>query len=88
MKQGVLNGNLYGLNFNTQVNTTIYVATTGSDTTGDGTSGKPYATPNKALSILPKFIDHRYIIDIAAGSYTDNLTAYIVTGKQIGRAHV
>ena len=27
----------------------IYVATTGNDSTGDGSSGNPYATPGKAM---------------------------------------
>lgn len=29
----------------------IYVATTGNDTTGDGSSGNPYATPGKAMGV-------------------------------------
>ena len=33
-------------------NTTFYVSTTGSDTTGDGSSGSPWATPHKALDYL------------------------------------
>jgi hypothetical protein len=32
---------------------TIYVRTTGNDTTGDGSSGNPYATLVKALSVAP-----------------------------------
>lgn len=55
-------------------NKTIYVATTGSDTTGDGTSGKPYATINKALSVLPKnFNGFDATINIAGGVYAENV---------------
>lgn len=32
--------------------TTLYVATTGDDVTGDGSSGTPWATPHKALEYL------------------------------------
>ncbi len=35
--------------------TTFYVATTGSDTTGDGSSGSPWATLRKALSYLDEY---------------------------------
>ena len=54
-------------------NTTIYVATTGSDSTGDGTSSAPYATIAKALSsIAGKSIDSgvTVTIQVADGTYT------------------
>ena len=50
----------------------LYVATTGSDTTGDGTSGNPWATPNKAVEWLSnKFIAgiNTVVINIADGTY-------------------
>jgi hypothetical protein len=56
---------------------TIYVATTGSDTTGDGTSGLPYASVGKALSVLPKTIDSVYTIDVADGTYTGSTNGII-----------
>ncbi len=37
-----------------QANTNLYVATTGSDTTGDGTSTKPFKTIQYAIGTLPK----------------------------------
>lgn len=40
------------LNSTITSNTTLYVATTGSDDTGDGSSGNPYATVNGALDYL------------------------------------
>lgn len=52
-------------------NTTIYVATTGSDTTGDGTSSAPFATLTKALSFLNgKTLLGAVTIQIADGTYS------------------
>ena len=49
---------------------TVYVSTSGSDTGGDGTSAAPFATIQKALDTLPKWLDgHTATIDIAAGTY-------------------
>jgi hypothetical protein len=53
--------------------TTFYVATTGSDTTGAGTSGSPWYSVAKAMDHLAdKVFDNNVIITIsvAAGSYT------------------
>lgn len=52
--------------------TTFYVATTGSDLTGDGTRGKPFATPKAASDYLGGSIDlngHMAIVQLADGSY-------------------
>lgn len=52
-------------------NTTIYVATTGSDTTGDGSSSAPYATLTKALSYLNgKMLLGTVTIQLADGTYS------------------
>lgn len=60
------------------VTNTIYVRTTGNDTTGDGTLDKPYATIQKAFSVFPfTFKDATYTIDITdmgTISVTDTLT--------------
>lgn len=55
--------------------TTIYVnASTGSDTTGDGSSGNPYASISKALSAIPKNLGgYAATISISDGTYTENL---------------
>jgi hypothetical protein len=53
--------------------TTIYVATTGSDTTGTGLFGAPYATISKALSsIAGKLIASGVVVtvQVADGTYT------------------
>ncbi|WMJ83413.1 hypothetical protein ACS3UN_10090 [Oscillospiraceae bacterium LTW-04] len=54
---------------------TIYVATTGSDITGDGTSANPYATISKAVSMLTPVSAGNYntTINIATGTYTENI---------------
>jgi len=48
----------------------IYVSTTGDDTTGEGTSAKPYKTIGHALTKVPS----SGIISVEAGTYTENLT--------------
>ncbi len=55
---------------------TVYVSTTGSDTTGDGTSENPYKTITYALSTVPKNLgDHTVTINIADGTYAEDVTA-------------
>ena len=55
-------------------NKTVYVATTGSDTTGDGTSGKPYKTIAKGLSVIPKNLNgFDATLFIAGGTYAENV---------------
>lgn len=49
---------------------TVYVdASTGDDSTGDGTIGAPYATPQKAWDSLPWIIKDKCLISIADGTY-------------------
>lgn len=48
---------------------TIYVETTGSDTTGDGTSGTPFATIDKALQIIGVTNSSAVTIQLGAGSF-------------------
>lgn len=49
---------------------TLYVSNTGSDTTGDGSESLPYATPNKALEMIPNNLNgFTATIMIAAGTY-------------------
>lgn len=58
-----------------QEDVTVYVSTGGSDTGGDGTSAAPYATIQKAVDSLPKWLDgHTATIDIAAGTYAERVT--------------
>ena len=55
----------------------VYVATTGNDTTGDGTFSKPYASIYKANeSIQDNTENNQYIIHVADGTYTDLQTRY------------
>jgi hypothetical protein len=55
-------------------NTTVYVnGSTGNDTTGDGTSGNPYATIQKAVNVLPHVAHGNYsaTLSITAGTYAE-----------------
>lgn len=50
----------------------IYVATTGSDTEGNGTKEKPYATVLKANDVITNASEkNKYEIIVADGTYTD-----------------
>ena len=56
-------------------NATYYVATTGSDSTGDGSSGSPWATIQHAIDYLVEVIDmstYNVTIQLADGTYTDD----------------
>ncbi len=46
-----------------------YVETTGSDVTGDGSIGNPFATAEKAYDELPLLIKHECNIYVGAGTY-------------------
>ena len=54
---------------------TLYVnGSTGNDSTGDGSSAKPFKTVQKAVDSLPKLLNtHTATISIAAGWYVENL---------------
>ena len=53
----------------------VYVATTGSDSVGDGSEANPFATINKAISTIPANLNgYTARIYIAAGTYTENVT--------------
>lgn len=60
-------------------NTTIYVSPTGSDSTGAGTAGSPYASIGKALlSIVGKSIDGGVTVTIQCADGTYNIANTIV----------
>lgn len=53
-------------------NTTFYVATTGNDSTGDGSSGAPWATIQHAVDVIRTTYDiagYTATINVAAGTY-------------------
>jgi hypothetical protein len=57
--------------YNTEsVSRTIYVATTGNDTTGDGSVGLPFLTINKALTTIKKILNTGITITIQLGAGT------------------
>lgn len=63
----------------------LYIATTGNDTTGDGSSGSPYLTMAKALSVLPRVINKDHTIHIADGTYAEAVVIedYMSSGGRI-----
>ena len=64
-------------------NRTYSVATTGSDVTGDGTSGAPFATAQAALNAAAKidFNGFTVTVQLADGTYTGNITIPRMTGQ-------
>ncbi len=58
--------------------TTVYVSTTGDDSTGDGSSGNPWATPEKALEVVNTWILLNHVtISIERGAYPETDTLVI-----------
>lgn len=56
---------------------TIYVSTSGNDTSGTGTAANPYKTINKAVSTVPKNLGgHDATIHVAGGTYNETVTAH------------
>ena len=50
---------------------TVYVSDSGNDSTGDGTSGSPVRTINRACELLPKVMGNQiFLIRIQGSSYT------------------
>lgn len=65
--------------------TTIYVATTGSDSTGTGASGAPFATPQGALLHLKdKWINNDVVVTIQCADGTYTLTTSISPAHPCG----
>lgn len=64
------------------VDMTVYVATTGSNTAGDGTSENPYETITYALSKIPKVLNgFTASIIVSAGTYNEDVQIEGFTGK-------
>lgn len=63
-----------------------YVATTGNDTSGDGSSGNPWATIAKALSLIPRTVDQNYVIHVADGTYAEGIS--IANRISLGEAQI
>jgi hypothetical protein len=61
-------------------NKTYYVAKTGSDS-NDGSSGSPFLTIGKAVSLIPQVLNHVYTINVATGTYAETVTIAGVSGS-------
>jgi hypothetical protein len=65
-------------------NISIYVDALGDDTTGDGTSGAPFRTITKALTLVPKNINGRtVVINVDGGVYSESVDIIDYYGGQI-----
>lgn len=65
-------------------NLTVYVATTGSDTTGDGSSSKPFKTITYALSLIPKNLNsHEVKIILGNGACEEDVEIISYTNGSI-----
>jgi hypothetical protein len=49
--------------------TAVYIRTTGNDTTGNGSSGSPYATAQKGFDIAVATASGNYVLDFGVGSF-------------------
>lgn len=64
-----------------EADVTYYVATTGSDATGDGTQGNPFKTVQGAVDLLPKDLNgYMATIVVASGTYQENVKIHGFTG--------
>lgn len=64
-------------NMGLDANKTVYVAVSGSDATGNGSSTAPYQTITKALSTIPKNLNgYTATINIEAGNYAENVAIF------------
>lgn len=58
----------------TTANITLYVATTGNDANDGLTLGTPLRNIQTAVSRVPQIVNHAVTINVAAGTYTENIT--------------
>jgi hypothetical protein len=66
----------------TSINNILYVDyVNGNDNTGIGTNENPYKTINKALSTLPRIIDHEMTIQLKDADYLENIVIEGFQGK-------
>ena len=63
---------------------TVYIATTGSDTIGDGSSGSPYFSLHKAVSEIKEHIQGvEVVISAADGNYDFSALGDLIINKQV-----
>lgn len=63
---------------------TLYVATTGSDITGNGTQAKPFRSIQYAIDMIPKNLNgYKAIINVANGTYDEHVYIESLSGGSI-----
>ena len=65
----------------TTANLTYYVATTGSDSNNGLAVGTPFLTIAKAISMIPQIVNHAVIVNLAVGTYNENILINGVFGN-------
>lgn len=65
---------LLGVVKKTTTNINYYVATTGLDTNDGLTSGMAFKTIAKAISMIPQVVNHTFNINVASGTYNENVS--------------
>lgn len=82
---GGINVNQFGASIGTLgYELTVHVATTGSDTTGNGTQANPFRTIQRAVDIIPKDLNgYRAVIEVAAGTYDEHVYISSFNGGRI-----
>ncbi len=66
----------------TTADVTYYVnPSTGSDDNNNGSSGSPFKTIAKAVSMIPQIVNHTVEINLADGSYSEGITLAGYIGK-------
>lgn len=58
----------------------VYVAKTGSDTTGTGSQDRPFLTIQKAIDTFPRNLSGKVRIHIGPGRYEETITIYNLSG--------
>jgi len=59
--------------YKTIANLTYYVATTGNNNNDGLTVGTPFLTIAKAISMIPQIVNHAVTINVAAGTYAEDV---------------
>lgn len=78
---------LYLYNRRANADVTVYVSTSGNDSTGDGSYAKPYRTVTKALNSVPRVTEGKTItVDINAGTYSENVVIKDFVGSVVLQA--
>lgn len=69
----MLASRVYGKVDKSLKDTTYYVDGTNGSDSGDGSASKPFKTIGKAISMIPQILNHNFTINVAAGTYSEDI---------------